>query len=934
MYRRTILTLLSLIAAALLAHGSAAVADSAELDFSAWQHLPVFGRGRSMPLDTVARSTVEEICGRSSPKLSLAGSQPQGKPDAPAPKEARVMFPDGKPRKFGAAELLFSWLVEPERWECVPFMFAGYEQLRSELLDLPISDNDGRRLKYVSPRQVENAAALRMRLGEIGQRQRRAAQVGKTSRLSALERKAGELAEAYEQYRQLAFDPSLPVSSRVRFIDRLGTALQSWDQFGGELMQANPDSAPLQQLDAAVRQLRQQLHKNDATIAGVEPAVAAFHKATVAFEQQFGGHADQILEGSQGLTQQQMSKLRTNLKRLTRWSEDLARVTADGHLALYDNGTSLRLVPALSAAALEAGRDTTEDAQPWLSFEAVLFGSKDALDGYPLSQVDKVRNAFSRAAAVYVDRDNPDRAEQFAAEMDRFAAAVRELGKEIEPLRTQLPIRNKDETLIALTAYPPPGATDVEVRYNRSDPFLWSWIIALIATTCFSLSFGAIRKPMFWAAIAVSAAAQAMIVYGFALRVIITGWAPVTNMFETVVFVALVVAMLGVWFTLLPLIWPGLSAAWRSTAFPFLREATGLDDKQIELMSQERWNLFGWLMALPRLALMGMVFYLLSYADYGSGENLTVISLTPKADVGSSMPTLNSLLTWAVGMCVLAASMWYLPRAILTVATAVVTVPVTWVKQDTAGPLEETYARSLFAFVGAAVAFFTAMLGYFAPVFHSDISPLMPVLRNNFWLMMHVLSITASYGAAALAWGLGNIALGYYLIGRYRDPVDTLEAAGADQRAAPPRRHLARRRPPEQCATLAGFQYKAMQVAVLLLAAGTILGGLWADVSWGRFWGWDPKEVWALISLLVYMVILHGRYVRWFGNFWLSVCSVLGLTAVVYAWYGVNYLMPGGLHSYGSGTGGKREVLTVMAVNWIFVIAAAVRYNLETRRTA
>ena len=59
---------------------------------------------------------------------------------------------------------------------------------------------------------------------------------------------------------------------------------------------------------------------------------------------------------------------------------------------------------------------------------------------------------------------------------------------------------------------------------------------------------------------------------------------------------------------------------------------------------------------------------------------------------------------------------------------------------------------------------------------------------------------------------------------------------------------------------LSTFIYRAMQVGVLLVTAGTILGGVWADYSWGRFWGWDPKEVWALITLLVYLVPLHGRF--------------------------------------------------------------------------
>ncbi len=111
---------------------------------------------------------------------------------------------------------------------------------------------------------------------------------------------------------------------------------------------------------------------------------------------------------------------------------------------------------------------------------------------------------------------------------------------------------------------------------------------------------------------------------------------------------------------------------------------------------------------------------------------------------------------------------------------------------------------------------------------------------------------------------------------------------------------------------LSNFIYRTMQVGVLLIAAGTILGGVWADYSWGRFWGWDPKEVWALITLLVYLVPLHGRFAGWIGNFGLVVASVVCFLSVIMAWYGVNFVLGVGLHSYGFTEGGSQGIMMVI----------------------
>jgi cytochrome c-type biogenesis protein CcsB len=186
----------------------------------------------------------------------------------------------------------------------------------------------------------------------------------------------------------------------------------------------------------------------------------------------------------------------------------------------------------------------------------------------------------------------------------------------------------------------------------------------------------------------------------------------------------------------------------------------------------------------------------------------------------------------------------------------------------------------------------------------SSIDPLVPVLRDNFWLTIHVLTITLSYAAFALAMGFGHILLFRYA----RDPL----SARADQ-------------------SMHFWLYRVLQLGVILLAAGTILGGVWANYSWGRFWGWDPKETWALIALLCYILTLHGRLAGWWTQFGLVVASVVCFLAVLMAWYGVNFVLGKGLHSYGFGLGGETYVVSFVIADLLFVAFAIWRYR-GTRR--
>ncbi len=169
------------------------------------------------------------------------------------------------------------------------------------------------------------------------------------------------------------------------------------------------------------------------------------------------------------------------------------------------------------------------------------------------------------------------------------------------------------------------------------------------------------------------------------------------------------------------------------------------------------------------------------------------------------------------------------------------------------------------------------MINFANNMLPSSIGPLVPVLRDNFWLSTHVTTIIISYGALALSWVLANIVL---IKKRYLGLGDKDDRYYSD------------------------LIYLCLKYGTVFLAAGIILGGVWADYSWGRFWGWDPKETWSLIVLCIYMAIIHGKYSSWIRPDLFIPLTAGAFMSVMMAWFGVNYILASGLHSYGFSQGG------------------------------
>lgn len=187
---------------------------------------------------------------------------------------------------------------------------------------------------------------------------------------------------------------------------------------------------------------------------------------------------------------------------------------------------------------------------------------------------------------------------------------------------------------------------------------------------------------------------------------------------------------------------------------------------------------------------------------------------------------------------------------------------------------------------------------------NSSMENVQAVLNSQYWLIIHVLLVVGSYGLFILAGILGQIYLGVYCFKKQKS-VDM---------------HF-----------LAQSILQTMYLGVALLIPGTILGGVWAAESWGRFWDWDPKESWAFISSCVYLIWIHAYMFNKIGPFGLAVGSVIGLMTISFTWYGVNYILGTGLHSYGFGSGGEGYYYLFLTLELFFIILASIFYKKEKK---
>ena len=197
----------------------------------------------------------------------------------------------------------------------------------------------------------------------------------------------------------------------------------------------------------------------------------------------------------------------------------------------------------------------------------------------------------------------------------------------------------------------------------------------------------------------------------------------------------------------------------------------------------------------------------------------------------------------------------------------------------------------------ASTAFVTAMILMIAHWNWMDpaIANLQPVL-NSYWLMIHVAVIVASYGPFTLGMILGVVALILMIFTTKSNKIKM----------------------DLNIKELTVINEMALTVGLVMLTIGNFLGGMWANESWGRYWGWDPKETWALISIMIYAFVIHMRLIPGLrGSWFFNLMSIVAFSSILMTYFGVNFYLAG-LHSYASGD----QIVSVKFIGIAFGIVA------------
>ncbi len=474
-------------------------------------------------------------------------------------------------------------------------------------------------------------------------------------------------------------------------------------------------------------------------------------------------------------------------------------------------------------------------------------------------------------------------------------------------------------------SYPSVARVEREVYFNETNPFFRApaaYFLAM-ALLVVALGFQGMERASFLGKFGIGVhvlGVLALIVgigleaLGFYYRVLISGWAPVTNMYETVIWVSAVAAVLGLLFELAYRnTYMGIAGSALALVGTLLAANVPLLDPNIHTLTPVlRSNYWLTIHVLTEVSSYGAFLLAAMLGLIATGFYLTATYRRSPSFFELAMPLVPGFPLLAGGL--------------FAVLGASGSFGAAW-QIGTPG----FYAAVLAAWAGmVATIIGVAALGG-ELVSRATFREELDATRELAGAHEHEAGATeavAAHTTTARAEGSGQVATlhrptaGEIRASALASPLK-LDARGRSMQAT-----AARIKP------LANFIYWTMAWGVVLITAGTILGGVWADYSWGRFWGWDPKEVWALATLIIYLIPLHGRLAGWINPFLLVVCSVFCSMSVVMAWYGVNFVLGVGLHSYGFTEGGGQGVVwTTCLIVLALPLAAAWRRLLGSPST-
>jgi len=289
--------------------------------------------------------------------------------------------------------------------------------------------------------------------------------------------------------------------------------------------------------------------------------------------------------------------------------------------------------------------------------------------------------------------------------------------------------------------------------------------------------------------------------------------------------------------------------------------------KKIDLeIAYNKWNIFKKLMFYYMF--FGFILLILTFIDLFN-PNRKLVKLLIKISVGF---VIVGMLFHLIGM----GARWYITGHEPWSNGYEATVFVAFI--TTLAGLLFSFKRSKFI-IASTTIFASFLLGIaHGSLMSPEMTNLVPVLKS-YWLMIHVAVITASYGFLGLGALLGFVVLLLYIL-RTPNNADRLNKTIKE---------------------LTFVNESTLIVGLFMLSIGTFLGGVWANESWGRYWSWDPKEVWALISMMVYTFILHVRLVPGMqSRFTFNFLSMISISTLIMTFLGVNYYLSG-MHSYAKG---------------------------------